>query len=321
MSAFFLSTATAVASLVWALWLRLRPHRAARALGLSDSGHLRTSGRQRSPLTFLDRRLRAGAIALRLDTLLLLSVFGGVVCWTTARVVLGAGLPADVAVIGGGFAPMVWASREAEARREALAAELERVAAGLAGAARAGMNLYASISEVGVATGGSLGAELSRTLLDADQVGLSESLLLLGERVPLPDVRLLVAAMRLNQGAGAEAATAFDGLLTTLRERREAAAALRSATAAGRWQANVLVAVPPFLLAFMHLVYPQFEAPLLNTTHGRLLLGAAAVWVWIGQRIVRHMSTPPGVGTAVGLTTSTRTLSSAVVSPGAARNR
>lgn len=306
MIALFLSMAAAVTSLVWALWSGLRPSRAVRALaystraGRAGGGPIAT-GLRSSPWGFLDRRLRAGAMTLRLDMLLLLSVLGGVVCWTTARVVLGAGLPADVAVIGGWFAPLAWATREADARRAALAVELERVAAGLAGAARSGMNLYASISEVGAATGGILGTELLRTLADADKVGLSESLLLLGQRVPLADVRLLVAAMRLNQGAGAEAAVAFDGLLTTLRERRESAAALRSATAAGRWQANLLVAVPPFLLAFMRLVYPQFEAPLLDTPHGRLLLAVAAVWVWIGQRIVRHMSTPPGMEAAMAL--------------------
>lgn len=244
------------------------------------------------PFGYLNRRLQQGGISMPVQGVVLAAVVGAVVCWAAATLVVGPGWLPAAAMLGGLWAPVVWVDRLAGRRREGIAAEMERISAALEGALSAGMVPYEAVLEVGVATGGILGPELLRIVADADRVGLSEALTLFGQRLPLPEVQLLVAAMRLNQGAGAGLGPALAGLGRTLRERRETVAAMRAATAAGRWQANMLIAVPPLLLMFLRQVYPDFEAPLFGTGGGELLLCAAGFWLAIGYLVVRRMCIP-----------------------------
>ncbi len=247
------------------------------------------------PFAYLNRRLRQGGIAASVQGVLLLAAVGAVACWTLAAMIAGPGWPAAVASVGGLWAPVLWVGREARRRRETMAGEMERIASAMEGAVSAGLVAYEAVLEVGLASGGILGPELLRVVADADRVGLSEALALLRQRLPLPEVQLFVAALRLNQGTGAGLGPALAGLHRTLRERRETGSAMRAATAAGLWQANMLITVPPLLLMFLRQVYPQFEAPLFLTTGGRLLLCAAAGWLGIGYVVVRRMCVPEEV--------------------------
>ncbi len=307
MSVLFVAAAACAASLVLALGVvwRTRYRRAAEALAqpppsraLAPAGPVRRPRKASSgsslpfPFSYLNRRLRQGGVPIELRTVLLLSAVGAVACWAAATLVLGAGWPSGLAAAGGLAVPIVWLDRQVTARREKVAAEMERVTAALEGAVSAGMVVYEALVEVGLSVGGILGPELLRAVADADRVGVSEALVLLGQRLPVPEVALLVAALRLNQGAGAELAAGLAGLHQTLRERREAAGAMRSATAAGRWQANLLICVPPVLLIFMRWVYPEFEAPLFGTVSGHVLLAASAAWLGLGYAILRRMCVP-----------------------------
>ncbi len=309
MTVLFVCTAAAVLALAEALraaWGR-RSGRALRALLATEArpGAVRAvpGGRPRAdpasaagtlpfPFGYLNRRLRQGAVAVSLQTAALLAVAGAVLAWASAATLVGAGHLADLAVPAGLWAPVLWIDRLAARRREAVAEEMERAAVALESAVAAGMNAYEAVLDVGVSSGGILGAELVRTIADADRVGMSEALSLLGQRLPLPEVQLLIASMRLNQAAGAELGATLTGLGRTLRERREAALALRAATAAGRWQAGMLVAVPPLLLFFMRYAYPSFETPLFATATGQMLLLLAACWLLVGHVVVHRMSVP-----------------------------
>jgi len=259
--------------------------------GLRPQGHAARAGLP-FPFGYLNRRLQQGGISIPVQGVVLAAAVGAVACWAAAAMVVGPGWLPVAALLGGLWAPVLWVDRLAGRRREGIAIEMERVAAALEGALSAGMVPYEALLEVGVATGGILGPEMLHIVADADRVGLSEALTLFGQRLPLPEVQLLVAAIRLNQGAGSGLGPALAGLGRTLRERRETVAGMRAATAAGRWQANLLVAVPPLLLMFLRQVYPAFEAPLFGTAGGQLLLCGAGVWLAIGYLVVRRMCVP-----------------------------
>lgn len=307
MGVLFLATAMAVVAFLLAFrsWWFGRRRRAARVLLAQEEALLaarreeaaaRRKASQRTempfPFGYLNKRIKQGAIAMSVQTVVILAASGAVACWAAATMVLGSGWISRLALLGGLWAPVIWVERQAEKRREAIAAEMERVTAALEGAVNAGMNTYEALLEVGVSTGGILGPELLRVVEDADRVGMSEALVLFGQRLPLPEVQLLVAGMRLNQGAGAHLSESLVGLNRTLRERRETMAAMMSATASGRWQANMLIAVPPILLLFMRFVYPEFEQPLFGTAAGQFALLASTVWLAIGYFVVRKMCIP-----------------------------
>ncbi len=305
MGVLLVAVAVAVTALLLAAaaWWRTRFGRAWRALA-GDAQRAAQDGVPRRapratprprlpfPFSYLNRRLREGGISTSVQAVVVAAAIGAVASWALATMVAGPGWVSAVAVLGGLWAPVLWVDRLATRRREAIAVEMERVAAALQGALAAGMVPYGALLEVAVASRGLLGPELLRVVGDADRLGLSEALALLRERLPLPEVGLLVSAIRLNQGAGSGLTPALDGLGRTLRERREGAAAMRAATASGRWQANMLVAVPPLLLMFLRQVYPGFEAPLFSTGTGRLLLAGAGGWLAIGYFVVLRMCVP-----------------------------
>ena len=200
MGVLFVATAAAVVALVLALhsaWSQRRG-RAAAALRLQDERLLSARRRETAvarrraalrtalpfPFGYLNRRLKQGAIAMSVQTVVVLAAIGAVVCWAGAAMVLGNGWISRAALLGGLWAPVIWVERQAERRREAIATEMERVTAALEGAVSAGMNAYEALVEVGVSTGGILGPELLRVVEDADRLGMSEALVLLGQRLP-----------------------------------------------------------------------------------------------------------------------------------------
>ena len=286
MGLIFIGTLGGVTALLLALW-SLRPRPRGAAAGGRRAGELGPPDPLRAVDAFLRRRYPVDPSRLA-GVLAGAAVGGGV----AGRIVLGPGWCWATALAAGIAGPAAWLRRAGERRRADLALEMERTTAALSAAMGAGLVPYEALLEVGGTAGGILGPEFLQTVDDAQRVGLSEALCLLRDRLPTPEVRLLVAGIRLNQGTGAELASSLAGLHRTLRERREARAAVRSATAAGRWQANVLVLVPPILLAFMRRAYPAFEAPLLTNPHGRVLLGLAAFWLMVGYFVVLRMSVP-----------------------------
>jgi Flp pilus assembly protein TadB len=278
-----------------------RPGRAAAMLagaaGRPRGGRPRPPERRTLPFPFayLNRPLAAAGLGIRLPAVLGLTAAGAIVCWAATSVVLGPGWPSVLALAGGFAAPLWWVGRLAEGRRHAVLAELERAAAALEAGVSAGLNLYEALLETGARLGGVVGQELLRVVRDADRVGLSEALMLFAARLPLPEVRLLVAGMRLHQNVGARLAEALGELHATLRERRETALAMQSATAAGRTEAGILVAVPPVLLAAMRLFSPAFEAPLFATPTGHAVLLGSGLWLAVGYGVVRRMVVPKEV--------------------------
>lgn len=244
------------------------------------------------PFSYLNPRLRRSGVVVSVREVLLVSAAAGVGAWAVASVVVGPSWVAAGVILVGLWAPIWWVDRAARRRSEVIGREMEHITAALDGAVSAGLVAYEALTEIARTSGGILGPELMRLVRDAERVGLSEALAAWRKRLPLPEVHLFAAALRLNQGAGAGLGRAVAGLHETLRERRESAAALRAATAAGRWQANMLIAVPPLLLIFLRAVYPQFEQPLLGTPVGRLWLCGAALWLGVGYVVVRRMCVP-----------------------------
>ncbi len=289
----FWTSMLAVAALCVAGATRLRagPDRLRRTLRSMDPAH---SGTTWEPVPFrtIGSPPREGAIALAPGAVVLSALAGGVVCWASMRLLVGQGALADLAALGGLWVPSWWLRQLAARRRERIAVEMEQVALSLEGAAGAGMTPYEAMVQTSARIGGIIGPELLRVIRDADRLGLSEALVLFRDRLPLPEVRLLAASLRLHQGAGAATAEALMALARTLRQRREAITAIRTATTSGRMQANMLMAVPPALIGLLRAAYPAFLHPLLKTGVGQLVLGLCAVWMLLGYGMIRRMVVP-----------------------------
>lgn len=193
--------------------------------------------------------------------------------------------PARAGILLGGLLPgKLMAARKLGQARDALPGALLAMSTSV----RAGLSLTQAIAAAGERTGGSLGAELGRVAGETALGGTLESALAAFERrVPLPEVRLLVAGLNLARVTGASLAPLLDRVAETLRERERVRGQVRALTAQGRLSGVVVGLTPVALVAVMGTVDPDFVRPLFTTPAGWLLLGVAAVLEALGALAIR----------------------------------
>lgn len=157
MSLVFVGAGGAVAALVLALVGRLRWLPVPRAVPPAWAG----------AVDALDRALRRRRIPVGAVPLLAVGAAAFLGGWLAGRAALGPGWSWPTAGLAAALGPLAWLRRARERRRAGFAAEMERLAAGLAGAVGAGMVPYEALMEVGTGLGGLLGPEVLRVVQDA----------------------------------------------------------------------------------------------------------------------------------------------------------
>jgi tight adherence protein B len=182
-----------------------------------------------------------------------------------------------------------WLDRLLAARRlERVRAQLPEGLTGLSTSVRAGLSLPQAIQSAGTQMADPLGAEF-RTMGAATALGatLEQALDAFEARTPLPEVRLLVAALKLARTTGGSLAPLLDRLTATVREREKLRGQVAVLTAQGRLSGWVVGSMPVVLLGVMGLVDPAFVRPLLVTPVGWALLAAAVVLEGLGIFMIR----------------------------------
>ena len=108
----------------------------------------------------------------------------------------------------------------------------------------------------------------------------------LGERQPLPGVRLAVAALCLGVETGGAQARAVDGVASTLRDRLAVTAEVRALSAQARLSALIIGVAPVGFGAFAAATDPRTARFVFHTVPGLLLLATglaldALGWLWM----------------------------------------
>ncbi len=106
------------------------------------------------------------------------------------------------------------------------------------------------------------------------------------QRMPTPDVDLMVTAISIVRDVGGNLTEVFDNIAHTIRERQRIEGKISALTAQGRLQA-VVVCLIPFVLGFaLYMIAPQIFQPMFSNTIGWVLMGLCGVlmiigWLWI----------------------------------------
>ena len=162
----------------------------------------------------------------------------------------------------------------------------------MARALRSGGSMRQAVEEAAAATSGPLSDELRLVSAQAARgAPLVTALQALGERQPLPGVRLAVAALCLGVETGGAQARAVDGVAATLRDRLAVAAEVRALSAQARLSAIVIGLAPLGFGAFAAATDPRTAAFVFHTVPGLLLLAVgltldAVGWLWM-RRLCR----------------------------------
>jgi tight adherence protein B len=105
----------------------------------------------------------------------------------------------------------------------------------------------------------------------------------LARRTGLLEIKIFVLAMLVQQQSGGNLAELLDNLATVVRERFRVRGKIKTLTAEGRFQAAVLLALPPFLVVVITFLNPRYGQVLLD--HPNLLIGMfvsellGALWI------------------------------------------
>lgn len=182
-----------------------------------------------------------------------------------------------------------WFVRLLAARRLArLRAQLPEGLGTLSTSVRAGLSLPQALAQGAESVAAPLGEELGRITRETALGGTLEAALESFERrAPLPEVQLLVAALKLARSTGGSLAPLLDQLTETLRERERLRGHVRTLTAQGRLSGWVVGLMPVALLGIVSVVDPEFLAPLVRTPAGLMLLGSAVALELIGAFAIR----------------------------------
>lgn len=157
-------------------------------------------------------------------------------------------------------------------------------------ALQAGHSLTAALDLVGQEVGDPVGREFRR-VSEEQNLGLPlrDALLNLADRIPLPDVRFLVAAMLIQRETGGNLVEVLDKTTTLLRDRIRLQGEIRIYTAQGRLTGWILCLLPVVLFVTLNALNPKYTAPLLTEPIGQHLLTAGVIFMLLGIVVIRSI--------------------------------
>lgn len=118
---------------------------------------------------------------------------------------------------------------------------------------------------------------------------VGDSIQQLADRVAIPEIAMLAAAVRTNLRFGGSMTTVLNNLAQAVRERMRIKRELASATAEAKVSTQVLVAIPLILTAFMFSTSPAHRHFFMSDTRGHHEAIFAAVMQAIGTVIMMRM--------------------------------
>ena len=157
-------------------------------------------------------------------------------------------------------------------------------------ALRAGHSLSAALDLVGQEIADPVGKEFRR-VSEEQNLGLPlrDALLNLADRVPIGDVRFLVAAMLIQRETGGNLVEVLDKTTTVLRDRIRLQGEIRIYTAQGRLTGWILCLLPISMFFILTAINPNYTAPLVKEPVGQHMLIAGAVLMLLGVLVIRKI--------------------------------
>lgn len=218
------------------------------------------------------------------------SILGAVAAYWLVNVLNHNKLIAAVLAIAVLVAPYAFLMFKRQRRLRRFAAILPDGMDLVARALRAGHSLTAALDMVGQEISDPVGREFRR-IFEEQNLGLPlrEALLNLAERVPLPDVRFMVAAMLIQRETGGNLVEVLDKTTSLLRERARLEGQIRVHTAQGRLTGWILCLLPFIAFFAISWVNPEYMDTLIHDSLGQMLLVAGACLMVLGILVIRKI--------------------------------
>jgi len=223
-------------------------------------------------------------------TLILSSVglfFAGyAIAWLFAAMVL-IDLPAGIAL---GFLPWGLLSFKRKRRISAFNAALAESIDMMARALRAGHSVVGAMGMLAENAQEPAATEFGE-IFKQQNLGLPlrDAMLQLLDRVPSPDLRVLVTAILVQKDTGGNLAEILDRTVFVIRERLRIQGEIQTQTAQGRLTGWILSALPLVMMVLLNVLNPGYSRILLTDPLGRKLIYFSVGMLAVGAFLIRHI--------------------------------
>ncbi len=189
-----------------------------------------------------------------------------------------------VAATAAGLAPIAFVAFKRSRRLRAFERSFPEAIDLLGRAVRAGHSFTTGLEMVATELAEPVAGEF-RAAFDEQNFGLPlrDALLNMAERVPIIDVRFFITALLIQKETGGNLAEILDKLAHVIRDRFRILGEVRIRTAQGRLTAGILMAVPPFMVATLRVLNPDYINLLFTDPWGPYMLGGAALLQVLGS--------------------------------------
>lgn len=220
----------------------------------------------------------------RLNLAVIAAVAAGVL-WLT-----GQPLAALIALLAAGAAPgllLAWLRRQ---RLQRFAVQLPDAVMLVSGALRAGSSVPQAIAQAARELPAPAGREFDLVIREQRLgVGIDTAMLHLEQRVPLEDVTLFAAAVRIAQETGGNLAETLERLADTLRRKSAIEGKIDALTVQGRLQGWVMALLPLLVGAALFAIEPHAMRPLVTTWQGWLVCVFVLAFEGLGLHFIRRI--------------------------------
>lgn len=216
------------------------------------------------------------------------------VAWVVvgAAVFLRTNDPKLATIIGAAAAvgPLLYVRFKRNQRFEKFEQGLPRALDLMVSALRAGHSLMSALESVAKEMPNPVGGEF-RKCFDEQTFGLEmrESMLNLGERIPIHDVHIAITAILIQKESGGNLAEILEKVASIIRDRFRLRKQVQVHTAQGRLTGWILTLLPVILGTGLYLLNPEHMSILWENPVGLKLIYAAVVMTLIGGLIIRKI--------------------------------
>ena len=110
-----------------------------------------------------------------------------------------------------------------------------------------------------------------------------------GERLPVADFQLVVAAIRIAREVGGNLTESMESLADAIRRKQMLEGKIRALTAQGRLQGIVMASMPMLIAVALLYLQPQLIEPLFHSRLGWAVVAVIAVMEYLGYRMIRKI--------------------------------
>jgi tight adherence protein B len=225
-----------------------------------------------SPRARFEAIIEQSGVPVTPERLLGYMAVGGLVLGLSAGLLHRNLLTGLAGLVVGGAVPLLYVAVKRRRRLNKIMDQLPEAFDLMGRIIRAGQTMAQSIQAVADEFDAPLAAEFAYCY-EQQNLGLSPeaSLRDLARRTGLLEIRIFVLALLVQQQAGGNLAELLDKLSTVIRERSRMRGKIRTLTAEGRFQALILLGLPPAMLLMLMFFNPGYAQVLFK--HPYLLLG------------------------------------------------